>query len=92
MKNQFKLFSWNIDELDEYAIEIRTQGVIDIIKKQEPDAIFLQEVIPKSLELIRNSLPEYQSYAGKIKQIKFCLNYFFSRKYSRLFCGYLNTS
>ncbi len=33
MKTHFKLFSWNIDGLDKHALEIRTQGVIDIIKK-----------------------------------------------------------
>ncbi|CAF1174310.1 unnamed protein product [Rotaria sordida] len=67
IKKNFKLLSWNIDGLDEYALEIRTQGVIDIIKKEEPDVIFLQEVIPTSLKLIRIFLPEYDSYAGNIQ-------------------------
>jgi len=66
LKTYFKLFSWNIDGLDEHGIEIRTQGVIDIIKSEQPDVIFLQEVIPTTLKLIRNFLPEYDSYAGNI--------------------------
>ncbi|CAF3300037.1 unnamed protein product, partial [Rotaria sp. Silwood2] len=33
----------------------------------EPDAVFLQEVIPTSLKLIRTFLPEYDSYAGNIQ-------------------------
>jgi hypothetical protein len=33
MKTQFKLLSWNIDGLDEHALEIRTLGVIDLIKR-----------------------------------------------------------
>ncbi|CAF4690038.1 unnamed protein product [Rotaria sp. Silwood1] len=60
----FKLLSWNIDGLDQYALEIRTQGIIDIIKKEKPDVAFLQEVIPISLQLIRTFLPEYNSYTG----------------------------
>ncbi|CAF1426952.1 unnamed protein product [Adineta steineri] len=31
---------------------------------EEPDAIFLQEVIPIAFDLIRNLLPDYDSYAG----------------------------
>jgi hypothetical protein len=34
-KTRFKLLSWNIDGLDEQenTIEIRTRGVIDVIKR-----------------------------------------------------------
>ncbi|UJR14900.1 hypothetical protein I4U23_001884 [Adineta vaga] len=65
-KTRFKLLSWNIDGLDEQenTIETRTHGVVDIIKREEPDAVFLQEVIPIAFDLIRNHLPEYDSYAG----------------------------
>ncbi|CAF3810090.1 unnamed protein product [Adineta steineri] len=64
VKTQFKLLSWNIDGLDEDALEIRTRSIVDIIKKEEPDAVFLQEVIPTSLQIIRKFLPEYKSYIG----------------------------
>jgi len=35
VKTRFKLLSWNIDGLDEQenTIEIRTRGVIDVIKR-----------------------------------------------------------
>jgi hypothetical protein len=33
LDTNFKLLSWNIDGLDEHSIEIRTQGVIDVIKR-----------------------------------------------------------
>ncbi len=33
VETHFKLLSWNIDGLDEHSIEIRTQGVIDVIKR-----------------------------------------------------------
>ncbi|CAF1020838.1 unnamed protein product [Adineta steineri] len=65
-KTRFKVLSWNIDGLDEQenTFDIRTRGVIDVIKREEPDAIFLQEVFPIAFDLIRNLLPEYDSYAG----------------------------
>ncbi|CAF1103478.1 unnamed protein product [Adineta steineri] len=65
-KTRFKVLSWNIDGLDEQekTIDIRTRGVIDVIKREEPDAVFLQEVISIAFDLIRNLLPEYDSYAG----------------------------
>jgi hypothetical protein len=82
-KTRFKLLSWNIDGLDEQenTIEIRTRGVINVIKRyrifsiqysfysfeiyrEEPDAVFLQEVVPIAFDLIQNLLPEYNSYAG----------------------------
>lgn len=36
------------------------------ISREEPDAVFLQEVIPVSYNLIQNLLPEYNSYAGLV--------------------------
>ncbi|CAF1119043.1 unnamed protein product [Rotaria sordida] len=77
-QTHFKLLSWNIDGLDEQenTIEIRTRGVIDVIKREEPDAVFLQEVIPTAFDLIRNLLPEYDSYAGNFILIGNTQGYF----------------
>jgi hypothetical protein len=41
---------------------------------EKPDAVFLQEVLPQTLELIQTCLPDYQSYAGKIEIFIECLN------------------
>jgi hypothetical protein len=35
-----------------------------LIDSEEPDAVFLQEVVPIAYDLIRNLLPEYNSYTG----------------------------
>ena len=35
--------------------------------REKPDAAFLQEVVPSSLEMIRRCLPEYDPYVGKVK-------------------------
>ncbi|CAF1346104.1 unnamed protein product [Adineta ricciae] len=64
---KFKLLSWNIDGLDMYALEVRAQGVIDVIKKERPDAVFLQEVIPCSLSQIQTHLPEYDVHLGNVQ-------------------------
>ncbi|UJR31786.1 hypothetical protein I4U23_019264 [Adineta vaga] len=69
-KRDFKLLSWNIDGLDIYGLELRTQGIIDVIKKEKPDAVFLQEVIPDSLHKFQTCLPEYNVFAGNF------VNYF----------------
>jgi hypothetical protein len=37
---------------------------IFLISREEPDAVFLQEVVPIAFDLIRNLLPEYNSYTG----------------------------
>ena len=65
-KKKFKLLSWNIDGLDEQenTLAVRTRGVIEVIKREEPDAIFLQEVVPPSFELLRENLPEYEIHSG----------------------------
>lgn len=35
--------------------------------REQPDAVFLQEVIPVTFALIKSLLPEYHAYAGLIK-------------------------
>ena len=34
------------------------------VGREEPDAVFLQEVVPVAFDLIRHLLPEYNSHAG----------------------------
>ncbi|CAF4746129.1 unnamed protein product [Rotaria sp. Silwood1] len=66
MNKRFKLISWNIDGLDrlQHTLEERTRGVVAVIQREKPDAVFLQEVIPESLFLLNNSLSEYDFYTG----------------------------
>ncbi|UJR38694.1 hypothetical protein I4U23_031360 [Adineta vaga] len=73
-KKYFKLISWNIDGLDKLqeTLRERTSSVINVIKQEEPDAIFFQEVIPKSLDLLKTHLDDYDFYTGNHK------NYFVS--------------
>lgn len=52
-KKSFKLLTWNIDGLDEQDLKLRTLAVIFQINSLSPDAVYLQEVVPETLELIR---------------------------------------
>ncbi|XP_049857278.1 tyrosyl-DNA phosphodiesterase 2-like isoform X1 [Schistocerca gregaria] len=62
--SKFKLFSWNIDGLSEHNLKIRTKAVCKTIQFEKPDIIFLQEVIPETLNYIKDKLPEYVCIAG----------------------------
>ncbi|VDI35521.1 tyrosyl-DNA phosphodiesterase 2 [Mytilus galloprovincialis] len=57
--NRIKLMSWNIDGLCEKAKVKRTQTVCDIINKENPHAVFLQEVVSETLEVLTTKCPTY---------------------------------
>ncbi|XP_076083575.1 tyrosyl-DNA phosphodiesterase 2-like [Mytilus galloprovincialis] len=57
--NRIKLMSWNIDGLCEKAKVKRTQTVGDIINKENPHAVFLQEVVSETLEVLTTKCPTY---------------------------------
>lgn len=61
---KFTVFTWNIDGLSEYNLKVRTKAVCKIILTEKPDVIFLQEVIPETLNYIKDKLPEYVCVAG----------------------------
>jgi len=48
------VLSWNVDGLDERNLMERTGKVCHIINSLKPDAVFLQEVIPKSLSIFQS--------------------------------------
>jgi len=48
------VLSWNVDGLDERNVMERTGKVCHIINSLKPDAVFLQEVIPKSLSIFQS--------------------------------------
>uniref|UniRef100_A0A915Q0S5 5'-tyrosyl-DNA phosphodiesterase n=1 Tax=Setaria digitata TaxID=48799 RepID=A0A915Q0S5_9BILA len=50
------VMSWNIDGLDEHNIAIRFTAVCYIISKIAADVVFLQEMTPSLVPLIRNNL------------------------------------
>ncbi|CAF0776626.1 unnamed protein product [Didymodactylos carnosus] len=63
-ESRFKILSWNIDGLDNVILEARTRGVCDVIKREQPDVIFFQEVVPLTMAILESSLTNYSSKAG----------------------------
>lgn len=57
--NRIRLLSWNIDGLCEKSKSLRTQAVCDIIKKENPQVVFLQEVVPETLAILSVNCPTY---------------------------------
>lgn len=51
--NQIKVLSWNLDGLDNVSLPARTNAAIDIITREEPDVVFLQEVVALSWSIIK---------------------------------------
>ena len=61
---EFRFITWNIDGLDEKNLKIRTKAVKMIIENENPDVIFLQEVIPKTLDYLQEKLPQFKFIPG----------------------------
>lgn len=59
-----KFITWNSDGLDEKNILLRIRCICRTIKAEDADVVFLQEVIPKTLEEILKRLPEYKCIPG----------------------------
>ena len=52
------ILSWNIF-MNPELIEKRTLDICNIIKKEDPDVICLQEVVPQTYNIIKKELPTY---------------------------------
>jgi len=61
----FRFITWNIDGIDEKDILIRTEAVCNIIKRENPNIVFLQEVVVVSESILRENLPQYLFFSGK---------------------------
>ncbi|XP_013790917.1 tyrosyl-DNA phosphodiesterase 2-like [Limulus polyphemus] len=64
ISTKLKFITWNIDGLSESNLKLRTKAVCKIIKREEADIIFLQEVVPFSCHYIQSHIPEYQCIQG----------------------------
>ena len=57
--------SWNIDGLDEQNLKMRTKAVVRTLQSLSPDVVFLQEVVPKTLDYIQKNMPpQYKFISG----------------------------
>lgn len=63
--SEFRLVSWNIDGLDEQNLKMRTKAVVRTLQSLSPDVVFLQEVVPKTLDYIQKNMPpQYKFISG----------------------------
>ncbi|ESP03592.1 hypothetical protein LOTGIDRAFT_205031 [Lottia gigantea] len=58
--HRIRLLSWNIDGLDHQNLESRTKAVCQLIEKENPHVVFLQEVVPATEQMIRTSCKNYK--------------------------------
>lgn len=61
-----RVLSWNIDGLDQRNLTERTTAACDVILKEDPDVVCLQEVVPDSAALVLTKFPSdrYQAFFG----------------------------
>ncbi|KAK7874296.1 hypothetical protein R5R35_007776 [Gryllus longicercus] len=62
--SKLSVISWNVDGLDGHNLKRRTKAVCKIIFQEQPDVVFLQEVIPETFRYISEKLPEYMCIQG----------------------------
>ncbi|XP_046350895.2 tyrosyl-DNA phosphodiesterase 2-like isoform X1 [Haliotis rufescens] len=62
--HRIRLLSWNLDGLDPGSIKSRMQAVCDIINKEKPHVVFLQEVTPLTLPILEDGCGMYQVIPG----------------------------
>ncbi|XP_076031726.1 tyrosyl-DNA phosphodiesterase 2-like [Oratosquilla oratoria] len=55
----FKLLTWNIDGIEEHNLKKRTKAVKKIIEMENPDVVFLQELVPQTYSYLEEHLPQY---------------------------------
>ena len=68
---EFRFITWNIDGIDEKNVRIRTEAVCKYVRNEKALIVFLQEVIPQSESVIRESLPEYQFFSGMNRSVEY---------------------
>jgi len=55
-----RVMSWNIDGLDTASLMMRAKGVCLEIEREDPDVVFLQEVVPDNLAIIESKMISYK--------------------------------
>lgn len=51
-----RLLTWNMDGLDGRDLKARTRAVCRLIRTRRPHVVFLQEVVPQTLDLMKSDL------------------------------------
>ncbi|XP_055891123.1 tyrosyl-DNA phosphodiesterase 2-like isoform X2 [Biomphalaria glabrata] len=63
--NRLRLLSYNLDGLDPEDLMTRAEGACNVLLHENPEVIFLQEVVTDSLPIIRaRCMPDYDIFLG----------------------------
>uniref|UniRef100_A0A2C9K3E7 Endonuclease/exonuclease/phosphatase domain-containing protein n=1 Tax=Biomphalaria glabrata TaxID=6526 RepID=A0A2C9K3E7_BIOGL len=62
--NRLCLLSWNIDGLDPDNLVSRTEGACSMLLHENPEIIFLQEIVNTSLQIIKARCVNYEIFLG----------------------------
>ncbi|KAK0039942.1 tyrosyl-DNA phosphodiesterase 2 isoform X2 [Biomphalaria pfeifferi] len=62
--NRLCLLSWNIDGLDPDNLVSRTEGACSMLLHENPEIIFLQEIVSTSLQIIKAHCVNYEIFLG----------------------------
>ncbi|CAE1267020.1 TDP2 [Acanthosepion pharaonis] len=57
---RIRLLSWNIDGLDTNNLKTRTKFVCQVIANENPHIVFLQEVVPEAVIILKKLCPGYR--------------------------------
>ncbi|OWF50295.1 Tyrosyl-DNA phosphodiesterase 2 [Mizuhopecten yessoensis] len=68
--HRIRLLSWNIDGLDDVSIKRRTKAVCDIINKEHPHVVFLQEVTALTQVITGGNEEYYPCILLKVDQVE----------------------
>ncbi|CAG5119543.1 unnamed protein product, partial [Candidula unifasciata] len=57
-----RVLSWNLGGLDPDNLQSRTEGACSVMMQEQPEIIFLQEVVGRSLKIIQEKCSSYQVF------------------------------
>ncbi|XP_059172986.1 tyrosyl-DNA phosphodiesterase 2-like [Physella acuta] len=63
-ENRIRILSWNIDGLDRANLQSRTEGVCSVLLLENPEVIFLQEVVDDSLKILKAKCVNFHFFLG----------------------------
>ncbi|CAL1538597.1 unnamed protein product [Lymnaea stagnalis] len=66
---RIRVLSWNIDGLDPDNLLSRAEGVCSVLLQEDPEVIFIQEAVSRSLQIIKSRCVGYDVFLGAEKEL-----------------------
>lgn len=61
-----RFVTWNIDGLDQRNREVRTRGACKVVRDENADIVFFQEVVEDTEKIIRQEMNMYTIHSGQV--------------------------